>query len=107
MNREIHVLVSTFPDRDRARAAARRLVEEDLAACAQVGADLVTFYRWQGKVQEDDEVALTLKVRRDRLTACADRLRTLHPYETPEILAWPAVYTDSAYLAWAYGEEGE
>ena len=107
MNREIHVMMPTFADRDQARAAARRLVEEDLAACAQVGADLVSFYRWQDEVQADDEVLLTLKVRRDRLTACADRLRALHPYDAPEILAWPAVYADSAYLAWAYGEEDE
>ena len=105
MNTEIHVLVTTFPDRDQAHAAAELLVAEDLAVCAQVGADLVSFYRWRGEVQRDDEVQVTLKVRRDRLSACADRLRHGHPYEVPQILAWPASYADSAYLAWAYGED--
>ena len=52
------MLATTFPDRAGAETVARKLVAAGLAVCAQVGADLVSFYRWQGEVRRDTEVAL-------------------------------------------------
>ncbi len=99
------VLVTTFPRRDLALAAGRRLVAEELAACAQVGGDLVSFYRWRGEVREEAEVAMTLKVRASRYAACAARLRELHPYEVPQIAGWPLARVDPDYARWARGGE--
>jgi periplasmic divalent cation tolerance protein len=106
MARNLFVLVTTFPARPEAEKAARLLVEERLAVCAQVGDDIRSWYRWQGQVEQSPEVLLTLKVREDRREACAGRLQALHPYEIPEILAWPVAWAEPGYLAWAYGEGG-
>ena len=100
------VLATTFPDRGAAEAAARHLVDAGLAACAQVGADLVSFYRWQGEVKRDPEVALVLKVLPDRYELCVGELKGIHPYDVPQVTAWPAPRVDAAYLAWARGEDG-
>ncbi len=102
--RTVWVIATTLPTREGAEVIARELVTADLAACAQVGADLRSCYRWQGRVVQESEVALLLKVRKDRYAACAERLLALHPYETPQLLGWPAAHAAPGYLAWVYGE---
>ncbi len=106
MNRSIHIVVTTLPARPEAEKAARLLVEERLAVCAQVGDGIRSWYRWQGNVEEAPEVTLTVKVRADKREACIGRLQALHPYETPEILSWPVAWADPGYVAWAYAEGG-
>jgi periplasmic divalent cation tolerance protein len=106
MERRIHIVVTTLPARPEAEKAARLLVAESLAVCAQVGIGIRSWYRYRGEIEDSPEVTLTLKVRADRLDACIGRLQALHPYEVPQILAWPATYVDPGYLAWAYGEGG-
>ena len=104
MNRRLHVMVTTMPARPEAEKAARLLVEERLAVCAQVGASVRSWYRWHGELEEAPEVTLRLKVRDDRHEACRGRLQALHPHEVPEIISWPVDWVDPGYLAWAYGE---
>jgi len=99
------VVATTFPDRAHAEAVARNLVDAGLAACAQVGADLVSFYRWEGEVHREPEVALVLKVLPERWALCAAELKQQHPYEIPEIVAWPAPRVDADYLDWARGRK--
>ena len=62
MSGELQVVVTTFPDRDLAEKVSRLMVDAGLAVCAQVGADLVSFYRWENSVKRDQEVAVTFKV---------------------------------------------
>ncbi|MFO7652619.1 MAG: divalent-cation tolerance protein CutA [Candidatus Krumholzibacteriia bacterium] len=99
------VCTTTLPQRAAAEHIAEALVREDLAACAQVGADLVSFYRWEGEVQRDQEVQLTLKVATDRWEACARRLVELHPHDVPQVVAWWADRVERRYLLWAEGGE--
>lgn len=101
----LQVVTTTFPDRAAAERVAAHLVDAGLAVCAQVGADLVAFYRWQGEVRRDTEVAVVLKVLPERLDLCCGELKLQHPYDTPQIVAWPAGRVDAAYLAWARGKE--
>ncbi len=102
------VVATTFPDRTTAEAAAAHLVDAGLAVCAQVGADLVSFYRWEGRTERAAEVAVILKVLADRYELCAGELKLYHPYDVPQIVAWPAARCDAAYLAWARGRgEGQ
>jgi periplasmic divalent cation tolerance protein len=105
MTRGLSLVVTTVEHRHQADDLARTLVQEDLAACVQVGGAVRSWYRWQGEVQDAPEVPLLLKVRHDRLDACLGRLEALHPYDTPEILAWPAEHAAAGYLSWAYGED--
>jgi periplasmic divalent cation tolerance protein len=103
--RVLLVVITTFPEREGAERVAAGLVDSGLAVCAQVGADLISFYRWQGARERASEVSVTLKVRNDRLEACLERLRQLHPYQTPELIAWPASRVDEAYLGWAWQDD--
>ena len=102
----LHIIETTLQTGADAEKIACLLVEEALAVCARVDAGCRSWYRWQGGVSQEAEVALHLKVRDDRLVACRERLRGVHPYEIPMILIWPVAWADPDYLDWAYGEDG-
>jgi periplasmic divalent cation tolerance protein len=93
-------VTTTLPDRDSANRIGRRLVEERLAACAQVVGPVASVYWWQGEVETAGEWYCHLKTTASRVDALMDRLRQLHPYETPEIVALPVTEGDPAYLRW-------
>ncbi len=93
------IVVTTFPGEASARQCALHLVEQRLVACAQVHPGLTSFYTWQGSIQQDDEVKLTLKTRTDRLVAVQQALRALHPYQVPQFIVLRAE-ASAAYLAW-------
>jgi periplasmic divalent cation tolerance protein len=105
MSSELKIVVTTFPDRAVAEKIAHLLVDAGLSVCAQVGADLVSFYRWEGEIQRDAEVAVTFKVLQPRFDLFVGELRLQHPAEVPQIISWPAEYVDRAYLDWARGRK--
>jgi periplasmic divalent cation tolerance protein len=93
-------VTTTLPDRDTANRIGRRRVEERLAACALVAGPVVSVYWWQGEVETAGEWYCHLKTTAARVEALIARLRELHPYETPEIVALPMTEGDPAYLRW-------
>ena len=93
-------VTTTLPDRDAANRIGRRLVEERLAACAQVVGPVASVYWWQGEVETAGEWYCHLKTTAARVETLMARLRELHPYETPEIVALPMTEADPAYLRW-------
>jgi periplasmic divalent cation tolerance protein len=94
---EIHV---TMPDPERATALARTLVDESLAACVNVVPGVRSIYRWEGKIQEDDEVLCLIKTRPAIFDRVRRRILELHPYDVPEILAFAVDEGSPAYLDW-------
>jgi periplasmic divalent cation tolerance protein len=94
---ELHV---TMPDQDRAAALARSLVDEGLAACVNIVPGVKSIYRWQGRLQEDDEVLCLIKTRAAVFERTRARILELHPYEVPEILAFAVDDGSPAYLEW-------
>lgn len=94
---EVHI---TAPDREQAAALARTLVEERLAACVNIVGAVRSIYRWEGRIDEDDEVLCLVKTRRELFAALTARVHALHPYEVPQILAFEIVDGSLAYLAW-------
>ncbi len=92
------VLVTAPPE--AAGELARRLVEERLAACVNRVPGLRSVYRWEGRVEEDEEVLLLIKTPADRLEALKKRVPELHPYRVPEVLALPVADGHPPYLAW-------
>jgi len=97
---EFVVILVTAPSADDAARIGRALVEERLAACANVVGPIRSIYRWQGAVEEGDESLMLVKARAadvDRVTA---RVRELHTYDVPEIIALPIRGGSPAYLAW-------
>jgi periplasmic divalent cation tolerance protein len=96
---------TTFPDRDTAGRIGRQLVEEDLCACANLFV-IHSIYRWRGALEETGEWAALLKTRRDRYDHLEERLRALHPYETPAVVAFPIDRGSPDYLAWIGAQTG-
>ena len=94
----------TCPDADSAEAIAHALVEERLAACVSRLPGVRSTYRWQGSVEQADEVLLLIKTTADRLDALTARLRALHPYELPELIAVEVRAGLPAYLDWVAAE---
>ena len=97
---KIAVVFVTTPSADKAAEIARALVSEKLAACGNVIPGIRSIYSWQGEVQDDPEALLVLKAPRDRLPELIDRVRALHPYDVPEIIALPVEAGSQPYLDW-------
>jgi periplasmic divalent cation tolerance protein len=100
MTTEALLALSTAPDRGQALAIARTLIEERLAACVNVLPGARSLYRWQGAVVEDEECVLLIKTSRARWEALVARLKAIHPYQVPELIAFPVERGLPAYLAW-------
>lgn len=83
-----------------ATTIARALVEERLAACCNLLPGITSVYRWQGKVQEDEEVLLLCKTRHDLFESLAVRVRELHSYEVPEIVCTDLAHGSRPYFQW-------
>jgi len=97
------VVLCTVPPRD-AHRIAEALVEERLAACVNVLPALTSYYRWEGKMQQDEESLLLIKTTSDAYGRLERRLKELHPYSVPEILALPVREGSEDYLRWVLRE---
>jgi len=94
------VVLVTCGNEEAATALATALVSERLAACGNIVPGVRSVYRWQGAVQYDAEVLLLLKTVTALVPALSARVRELHSYEVPEVLALPILGGLPAYLAW-------
>lgn len=94
------VVLTTLGETADAEAFARTLVEERLAACVNLLPPMTSVYRWKGAIETDRERQLVVKTSADRLAALETRLRTLHPYEVPELLVLEVAGGGSPYLEW-------
>ena len=100
MSEEVLLVLTTFADAETARQVARTLVEERLAACANLVPQIESIYRWQGKIESGTEVLVLFKTTHGRYQQFEQRLRALHPYEVPEIVALPLAGGFDPYLNW-------
>jgi len=98
------LVLTTVPKAETGHAMGRTLVEEKLAACVTVSAAGRSFYRWQGKVCAEREHILFIKTRASLFERLEARIKTLHPYKVPEIIAVPIEKGSKDYLSWL-GEE--
>ena len=92
--------ISTFPDAETASRIAQTLVEEKLAACANLIPSVHSIYCWKEKIEGAGEVIVLFKTTRDRQAAFQEKLRSVHPYEIPEIIFVPVDGGLPAYLSW-------
>jgi periplasmic divalent cation tolerance protein len=97
-------VTTTWPDQAAASRAAATLVTERLAACAQVQGPVQSTYAWKGGIEQAEEWYCHLKTTTERLAAIQGRIRELHPYEVPEVIALPIAGGDERYLEWIRGE---
>ena len=97
---DVRIVLITAPDREAAATLGRALVEERLAACANLVPQITSIYRWEGAVQEDSEALMIIKTSAGRVAALTERVLELHPYEMPEVLVLPVESGAAAYLDW-------
>ena len=92
--------LTTTPSRVTAGRIARTLVDRRLAACVQIVGPIESIYRWQGRVETACEWLCLIKTTRSRFRAVAAAVESLHPYDTPEMVALPIVGGSPRYLEW-------
>ncbi len=100
MSQEILLALSTFPDAETARRISNQLVTEKFAACANILPGVGSIYRWKGKIEIGAETLVVFKLSKDREAAFQEKLRSLHPYEVPEIVFVPVASGLPDYLRW-------
>ena len=105
MSHELLVLV-TAPNEDEARRIANALVEERLAACVNMVGAIESVYRWEGQVTTDREALLIIKTTDDRYEDLEKRVKELHSYSTPEVIAFKIERGSSEYLSWLQDSVG-
>lgn len=96
----VSLVYVTCGSRDEALAIARQLVDSRLAACANLLDGMTSIYRWQGAVQQDTECLLLLKTRTSLVEPLMARVRELHSYDCPCVVALPVEQGNPAYLQW-------
>lgn len=94
------VMLTTFPDIATATSVAEVLLRDALIACATMLPGATSLYVWNDEVTQSSEVQVLLKTRIPLLTELTERLLTVHPYETPEVLALPVTWGTTSYLDW-------
>ena len=92
--------LSTFPDRETAQRISNQLVSEKLAACANIFPSVESIYRWKDKIETGNETLVFFKLSEDRQLTFQEKLRSLHPYEVPEIIFVPVSNGLPEYLRW-------
>ncbi|MEW5903019.1 MAG: divalent-cation tolerance protein CutA [Pseudomonadota bacterium] len=104
---EVLLVLTNLPDRAAAEHIAEALVTNRAAACVNILHGCTSVYRWQGGLERAEEVPLLIKTTRAAYAGLEQKLRELHPYEVPEIVALPVTAGWPAYLDWVATETKE
>jgi len=94
------VVLVTVSSRDEAEHIAAAVVSEELAACVNIVGPIESIYRWDNRVQHDQELLLVIKTRAALAGELEARVRALHSYQTPEVIALPITSGSPNYLDW-------
>jgi periplasmic divalent cation tolerance protein len=100
MAEKIILALSTFPDAESARRISNELVVGEFAACANILPGVESIYRWKEKIESGNETLVLFKLSEDRQSAFQEKMRSLHPYEVPEIIFVPISSGLPAYVRW-------
>ncbi|MDH4185239.1 MAG: divalent-cation tolerance protein CutA [Nitrospinota bacterium] len=94
------IVFITVSSQEEARKIARALVTEKLAACVNIIPGVSSIYTWKNELCEDNELLLIAKSSAEKFPALAGRVKSLHSYQTPEVIAMPVVEGAADYLKW-------
>jgi periplasmic divalent cation tolerance protein len=100
MNKEYQVVFCTVPNFEIAKNIARETVSNKLAACCNIIPGLTSVYTWKNEIQEDSELLLIIKTKGNVLRELTEKIKELHPYEVPEIIALEFDKGNKEYLNW-------
>jgi len=94
------VVLSTAPNKEEAKKIANVLVKEKLAACVNIVDNVLSIYEWKNEICEDNEVLMVIKTKKNRFKELEKRVKELHSYEVPEIIALDITNVSKEYLEW-------
>jgi periplasmic divalent cation tolerance protein len=103
MNEFVQITTTTGKRQD-AEQIASELVSQRLAGCVQVSGPIVSTFRWQGKIETQEEWVCTIKTASAKLAAVQKAIEEIHPYQVPEVIATPIVAGSEKYFAWLRAE---
>lgn len=101
---ELLIIVTTFASLQDAKKMAHQLIEGHLAACVQIQEGVHSFYRWDGKICEGKEVLLSAKTIADQWTDISNFIKSHHPYDLPELIAYAPENYEAQYGKWVQAE---
>jgi periplasmic divalent cation tolerance protein len=96
------IVLVTVPSQTEGERIGRMLVESKLAACVNIIPHLYSIYLWQGKIEEEGELLLIIKTMPDRLKNLIEKVKKIHSYDVPEILALPVIQGNQDYINWVH-----
>ena len=100
MNTPYIVVLVTAKDKKETQKIAQGLLEAKLIACANITDGVQSFFWWQGKIDSSKEVLLILKTKKILFKKISVKVKSLHSYQTPEIIALPIINGSKDYLDW-------
>ena len=107
MNTDICEVIVTAGDAETLVKLTRTLVDERLAACGQNIASIRSIYRWDGAVQDDPEARVALHTKVSLVPELTERVKALHSYDVPCVIALPVVGGNADYIEWVLSETRE
>jgi periplasmic divalent cation tolerance protein len=94
------VVFITAPNEEEASNIAKTLVQERLAGCVNIVKEIRSIYMWEGNIEDEKEVLMIAKTQKSLFESCSKRVKELHSYTVPEIIAMPVVAGSEDYLRW-------
>ena len=94
------IVMTTFPDMNRAQQLAEHLITRKLAACVNILPAMTSIYAWQGKLEQGQEYQLLIKTEQNCSNEVQKEIKQVHPYELPEIIVVPILAGYKPYLNW-------
>jgi periplasmic divalent cation tolerance protein len=94
------VVMTTVPDAEVGQIIAGKIIDERLAACVTISAPSQSLYWWQDKISQNQEHTLFIKTKKETFRTLEEKIRQLHPYDVPEIIALPIFMGSKNYLDW-------
>jgi len=101
---DIRMVYITCANLDEAKNIGKKIVEERIAACVNIINNINSFYWWEGKLQEDDEVILIAKTRRSLVHDLIEKVKKMHSYKCPCIVTLPVLEGNIDFLEWIISE---
>ncbi len=97
---EFIIVFITAPKEDEAHRIAHDIIASRLGACVNIIKNIRSIYRWKGRIEDEGEVLMIVKTRMDLFGELKKRVKELHSYSVPEIIALPVIEGSEEYLSW-------
>lgn len=101
---KLNLVYITAKNKDEARRIGRELVESRLAACVNIIDEMNSIYRWEGKIQDDNEAVLIAKTSESLVGELVKKVKSMHSYSCPCIITLPVLSGNKEYLSWIQNE---